>query len=80
MQYPFVSKTLRDLHRPKSERKTHCCAMTLQNEGVGYDDLNDFMKHPTDLEFTMGNIHVCLKSLPNVVFYRNLKSRTTREL
>ncbi|KAJ8925097.1 hypothetical protein NQ315_001278 [Exocentrus adspersus] len=53
MQYPFVSKTLRDLHRPKSERKSHCCAMTLQNEGVGYDDLNQFLKHPTDLEFTM---------------------------
>ncbi|XP_018566570.2 AH receptor-interacting protein [Anoplophora glabripennis] len=53
IQYPFVSKTLRDLHRPKGERKTHCCAMTLQNEGVGYDDLNEFLKRPTDLEFTM---------------------------
>ncbi|KAJ8930913.1 hypothetical protein NQ314_016237 [Rhamnusium bicolor] len=53
MQYPFVSKTLRDIHRPKGERKSHCCAMTLQNEGVGYNDLNDFLKNPTNLEFTM---------------------------
>lgn len=63
MQYPFVSKTLRDLNRPKSERKSHCCAMTLQNEGVGYDDLNDFLKCPSDLEFTMGSICIVLKNI-----------------
>ncbi|KAJ8979591.1 hypothetical protein NQ317_019479 [Molorchus minor] len=58
MQYPFVSKTLRDAHSPKGTRNTHCCAMTLQSEGVGYDDLNSFLKNPTDLEFTMEIVKV----------------------
>lgn len=59
MQYPFVSKTLRDMHKPQDERRqTHTCAMTLQSEGVGYDDLNDFLKHPQDLEFTMEIVNV----------------------
>lgn len=54
LQYPFISKTLRDVHIPPVERKSHCCAMTLQSAGVGYDDLNDFLKNPCDLEFTIG--------------------------
>ena len=57
MQYPFVSKTLRDLHKKPDERmQTHMCAMSLQSQGVGYDDLNDFLKNPNDLEFTMGKV------------------------
>lgn len=28
--------------------------MTLQSEGVGYEDLNNFLKNPCDLEFTIG--------------------------
>lgn len=28
--------------------------MTIQSEGVGYDDLNDLMKNPQSLEFTIG--------------------------
>ncbi|CAH1968385.1 unnamed protein product [Acanthoscelides obtectus] len=59
MEYPFVSKTLRDHNNPKDERKkNHCCAMTLQNEGVGYDDLNELLKNPSDLEFTMEVVKV----------------------
>ena len=54
LQYPFVSKTLRDVHVPRSERRSHCCAMTVQTEGVGYNDLNDLLKNPQDLEFTIG--------------------------
>lgn len=55
MQYPFVSKTIRDQFIPVEQRRiSHCCAMTLQTEGVGYDDLNQFLKYPTDLEFTIG--------------------------
>lgn len=54
IQYPFVSKTIRDAYKPKSERRTHCCAMTLQNEGVGYDDLNELWKNPCDLQFIIG--------------------------
>ncbi|KAL3275499.1 hypothetical protein HHI36_020259 [Cryptolaemus montrouzieri] len=53
-QYPFVAKTLRDAQRPKEERSSsHCCALTLQTEGIGYEDLNQYIKHPKDLEFTM---------------------------
>lgn len=52
-QYPFVSKTLRDAQKPKEARRTHCCAMTLQSEGIGYDDLNKYIKQPEDIEFTI---------------------------
>ncbi|KAJ3664391.1 hypothetical protein Zmor_008566 [Zophobas morio] len=58
LQYPFVSKTLRDVHVPRSERRSHCCAMTVQTEGVGYNDLNDLLKNPQDLEFTIELIKV----------------------
>ncbi|KAF2885821.1 hypothetical protein ILUMI_20363 [Ignelater luminosus] len=52
-QYPFVSKTLREAHIPPDERKSHCCAMTLQQEGIGHDDLNNLLKNPCNLEFTI---------------------------
>ncbi|XP_044269500.1 AH receptor-interacting protein [Tribolium madens] len=58
MQYPFVSKTLRDVNLPREARKSHCCAMTIQTEGVGYDDLNNFLKDPSDLEFTIELVKV----------------------
>lgn len=45
------------MHIPHEERKTHCCAMTLQSEGVGYEDLNVFLKNPCDLEFTIGTYY-----------------------
>lgn len=50
-QYPFISKTIRDARKPREERK-HCCGMTVQTEGLGYDDLNKLMAQPGDLEFT----------------------------
>ncbi|KAJ6638237.1 AH receptor-interacting protein [Pseudolycoriella hygida] len=49
-QYPFISKTLRDARKPPEERK-HCCGMTIQNEGIGYEDLNELFTSPCDLEF-----------------------------
>lgn len=53
--YPFVSKTLREVDKPQLEKRNHhCCGVTLQNEGVGYADLNELIKHPQDLEFTIG--------------------------
>lgn len=52
-QYPFISKTLRDIEKPKEERK-HCCGMTIQNEGIGYKDLDDLFTKPCDLEFIIG--------------------------
>lgn len=54
-QYPFIAKTLRDAFRPPEERK-HCCGMTLQNEGIGYKDLDELFANPCDLEFIIGAI------------------------
>ncbi|KAI4503599.1 hypothetical protein M0802_001002 [Mischocyttarus mexicanus] len=52
--YPFVSKTLREVGKPQSEKRSHhCCGVTLQNEGIGYEDLNELIKYPQDLEFTI---------------------------
>lgn len=53
--YPFVSKTLREAGKsPSTKRSHHCCGVTLQNEGIGYTDLNELIKYPQDLEFTIG--------------------------
>ncbi|BFG01513.1 AH receptor-interacting protein [Drosophila madeirensis] len=49
-QYPFISKTLRDIGKKPEERR-RCCGMTLQNEGIGYPDLDALLQHPVDLEF-----------------------------
>lgn len=49
-QYPFISKTLRDVSKNVEERR-HCCGMTLQNEGIGYKDLDELLSKPSDLEF-----------------------------
>ncbi|XP_076233474.1 aryl-hydrocarbon-interacting protein-like 1 [Calliopsis andreniformis] len=59
--YPFVSKTLREVGKPQSEKRAHhCCGVTLQNEGIGYEDLNELIKYPQDLEFTIELIKVIL--------------------
>ncbi|KAK0178487.1 hypothetical protein PV327_007375 [Microctonus hyperodae] len=61
--YPFVSKTLRELGKPKSDKaRNHCCGVTLQNEGVGYPDLNELLKTPQDLEFTIELLEVIQSS------------------
>jgi AH receptor-interacting protein len=57
LQYPFVSKTIRDAARPQEERK-HCCGMTIQNEGIGYKDLDDIFTKPCDLEFILELISI----------------------
>lgn len=49
-QYPFVSKTIRDSRKPQYDRK-HCCGMTLQNEGLGYKDLDELFTTPVPLQF-----------------------------
>lgn len=56
-QYPFVSKTIRDSKKKTQERK-HCCGMTLQNEGIGYADLDELFQKPTDLIFTIEVISI----------------------
>ncbi|KAK1134085.1 hypothetical protein K0M31_011869 [Melipona bicolor] len=59
--YPFVSKTLREVGKPQSEKRSHhCCGVTLQNEGIGYNDLDELIKYPQDLEFTIELVKVIL--------------------
>ncbi|OAD60812.1 Aryl-hydrocarbon-interacting protein-like 1 [Eufriesea mexicana] len=59
--YPFVSKTLREVGKPQSKKRSHhCCGVTLQNEGIGYDDLYELIKYPQDLEFTIELVKVIL--------------------
>lgn len=62
--YPFVSKTLREVGKPASEKRNrHCCGVTLQNEGIGYDDLNELIRNPQDLEFTIGKLLISTSTL-----------------
>jgi len=65
--YPLVAKTLRDNYLPKKEghdhkkeHKAHMCGMmAMQAEGgLGYDDLNQLMKGPEDLEFVFELLEV----------------------
>ncbi|XP_069703737.1 AH receptor-interacting protein [Periplaneta americana] len=57
--YPFISKTWREAGKPKEKQhRSHCCGVTLQNEGIGYDDLNQLIKQPCDLEFILELIKV----------------------
>jgi AH receptor-interacting protein len=55
--YPVVSKTLREYYGEKkshSHDEKHCCGMMMAEHGVGFDDLNDLMKNPKQLRFTLG--------------------------
>jgi len=56
--YPIVSKTLRDSKQPEKAKPQHCCAHTLQSFGVGYNDLNELLKAPCDLEFVIELLQV----------------------
>ncbi|XP_060811489.1 aryl-hydrocarbon-interacting protein-like 1 [Bombus pascuorum] len=59
--YPFVSKTLREVAKPQSQKRNyHCCGIALQNDGIGYNDLNELIKCPQDLEFTIELVKVIL--------------------
>lgn len=58
-QYPFVSKTIRDSYKKPEERR-HCCGMTLQNEGIGYEDLDELFRNPCDLIFRLENLSIDL--------------------
>lgn len=50
-----MSKTLREVAKPQSQKRSyHCCGIALQNDGIGYNDLNELIKCPQDLEFTIG--------------------------
>ncbi|XP_037932275.1 AH receptor-interacting protein-like, partial [Teleopsis dalmanni] len=56
-QYPFISKTLREVGKKPEERR-HCCGMTMQNEGTGHKDLDVLFMQPSDLEFTIELISI----------------------
>jgi len=85
--YPFVSKTLREAGKPLSQKRSHhCCGVTLQNEGIGYPDLNELIKYPQDLEFTIGILLFTLLLLYFIshcyciffIFYRAHQSNIAR--
>ena len=54
--YPVVAKSLRDIRKSggKPVHRQHCCGMTLQEHGLGYDDLDKLLQNPQPLEFIIG--------------------------
>lgn len=64
VQYPFVAKTLRDMnrkiHEGEQQHHSHCCSMMLQNQGLGYKDLDQLLANSCDLEFTVELLSVQL--------------------
>jgi len=54
--YPLVAKTFRETFAENKKGKnahksSHVCGMAMAAGGLGYDDLNQLMKSPEDLEF-----------------------------
>lgn len=51
--YPVVAKSLRDIRKSggKAVHRQHCCGMTLQEHGLGYEDLDKLLQNPQPLEF-----------------------------
>ena len=73
MQYPHVSKSLRGIfgkdknHHHKESG--HCCGMmAMAEQGLGYPDLDDLVKNPQPLEFTLGRIYLLLISIYKQMF------------
>jgi len=61
--YPLVAKSLRDIFEKKDHGHSHdaptghCCGMmAMADQGVGYPDLNELMKKPEPLCFTLGKV------------------------
>jgi len=80
--YPFVAKTLRDASKPKNQRKTpnhHCCSIAMQNEGLGYLDLNALLQEPCNLEFTLGKILKPSFPLPRKPAKKKKRKKTRRK-
>lgn len=73
-QYPFIAKTLRDVGKKAEERK-HVCGMTLQNEGIGYKDLDELFAKPCDLEFIIGTRLFSAKERLRVLISRRFNRR-----
>ena len=53
--YPLVAKSLRDIRSGKAaSAASHSCCGGQFSEGLGYEDLNELLKSPQDLEFILG--------------------------
>ena len=58
--YPIVSKSLRGIFdknkkNHEEEGKGHCCGMMgMMEKGLGHEDLDDLVKNPQPLIFTLG--------------------------
>ncbi|CAI2343693.1 unnamed protein product [Caenorhabditis sp. 36 PRJEB53466] len=61
IQYPFVSKKLRDIVKPCDGKHhahtTHMCAASVA-QGTGYDELDELMKNPRPLRFVFHLLQV----------------------
>uniref|UniRef100_A0A1I7TUX9 TPR_REGION domain-containing protein n=1 Tax=Caenorhabditis tropicalis TaxID=1561998 RepID=A0A1I7TUX9_9PELO len=62
VQYPFVSKKLRDIAKPCDGKHdhghtTHMCAASVA-QGTGYDELDELMKNPRPLRFVFHLLQV----------------------
>lgn len=56
--FPTVMKKLRDIRKGISVQKSHCCGMSMQDQGLGYSDLDELLKTPEELEFIFELIKV----------------------
>ena len=69
--YPVAAKQLREYykscsasncshkeHTNEQRQRTHCCGYNMIEHGVGYDDLDDLLKNPKDLDFIFELVRV----------------------
>ena len=52
----------------KAVRRQHCCGMTLQEHGFGYEDLDKLLHNPQPLEFIIGNSTFDIATLYSFLF------------
>ena len=61
--YPTVAKSLRDINKGQAHKSDHhCCGMMIDG-GTGYADLNELMKKPQPLYFTLGRLLMAFKKV-----------------
>ncbi|KAK7485440.1 hypothetical protein BaRGS_00023388 [Batillaria attramentaria] len=51
--YPMVAKSLRDINKGHHNHTGHQCCGMMAEGGTGYEDLNELMKKPSPLLFTL---------------------------
>jgi len=59
-QYPLVSKQLREIFgKAQPQEKHHCCGMMAMSEqGLGHPDLDELVRNPQPLTFTIGKVEI----------------------